>query len=269
MTTANEIVEDAAALILVDEANTALEANEAQILLRFLNDYCAELYDLGVDFGYRPVSSLGDVLTSPPSVNTALKANLALRSNPVFGLPVPPETLKLANDTEKRLKANFMRRPRRKLPRELPSGSGRWVWDSAFFPFPLPEGFLRVENTITVSISAADTPVQISGWVVDRTSNVTAKEDGTVEYLNQGPYLANLEANLTVDAQGSDLITFYFAKNGAIIENSRLPVDADTKQNVRVQWPERLRLNDVVTLLVENNSDDTDVVITAGHFRVQ
>ena len=51
MTFAQEIISDAAALMLVDEENVSLPASEFQVMTRFLNDYCAELFDLGIDFG--------------------------------------------------------------------------------------------------------------------------------------------------------------------------------------------------------------------------
>ena len=109
MTRAQEIVEDAAALILVDEANTALEASEFQISVRFLNDLCAELYDDDIDFGYRPVSSPSDVITSTTAVNSALKYMLAKRIAPIFGLPISPMVVTEADRLEASLNNRYQR----------------------------------------------------------------------------------------------------------------------------------------------------------------
>ena len=271
MTFAQQITSDAAALILVDGADIGTDPSDSALLTRFLNDYCAELFDLGIDFGYRPVVDPGDPITSPTSVDAALKFNLASRASSVFGLPLLPGAAAEALRTEKRLKANFMRRPKGRLPSTLPMGAGnigRSGSSSDFYPFGLPRGFLRLDSSSTVTISAIDTPVQVGGWVVDSSVNVTASEDGSIEFHNEGPYLALLEASLTVNAAAGDQFTFYFAKNGAILEQSALVFDADKSQNLFPKWAETLRRGDVITLLVANNTDTTNITLTNGHLRL-
>lgn len=271
MTLAQEIVEDAAALILVDIESIALGSPESALLTRILNDYCAELFDLGIDFGYRPVSNPSDPITSPSSVNAALKYNLAKRANSVFGLPLPQAVFLEANRTERRLKANFIRRPRSRLPSNLPMGSGHinsiHTFDS-FYSFSLPQGFLRLDTDSTVTITTIDTPVQVGGWTVDRSINVTALADGSIEFISEGPYLALLEANFTVNIADNDQFTFHFAKNGAILEQSSLAFDADRVQNINLKWSETIRKGDKITILVENNLGTADLTLTNGHFRI-
>lgn len=271
MTLAQEIIDDAAALILVDEANISLEAPESVILTRFLNDYCAELFDLGVDFGYRPVSNPADPITSPSSVNGALKYNLAKRANSIFGLPLPPEVSLEAEKTERRLKSNFMRRIRARLPTNLPRGSGNLSGlhgVSSFYGFSLPQGFLRLDSSFTVTITTINTPVQIGGWTVDKDTNVTALASGSIEFLDEGPYLALLEVDLTISTAGSDQFTLHFAKNGAILEQSSLSFDANKVQNISLKWPEAVRRGDKITVLVENDLGTSDLTLTNGHFRL-
>lgn len=271
MTFAQEITDDAAALILVDEADITTDAGDSALLTRFLNDYCAELFDLGIDFGYRPVVNPGDPITSPTSVNGALKYNLAKRVSSVFGIPLSQEVALEANNTEKRLKANFMRRPRARLPSNLPMGTGQLTSIftlSTFYPFTLPQAFLRLDTTSTVTITTINTPVQVGGWTIDRSVNVDALEAGSVEFTSDGPFLALLEANFTINIAASDQFTFYFAKNGALLEQSAVVFDADKNQNIFLKWAETLRRGDIITILVENNSDTTDLVLTNGHFRV-
>jgi hypothetical protein len=269
MTTALEIVEDALALVLVDEADITIDPSELAIGTRFLNDFCAQLFDLGVDFGYRPVTSSGDPITSPSSVNLALKQNLGVLIAPIFGLPVPPDLRADAALSMRGLKANFIRRPKARLPSNLPMGSGnRSYYHPSFYPFALPVALLRLDSSSTVTIAATDTPVVVDGWTVDRSINVTALAAGTVQYLADQPYLALLESSLTVNAAGSKQFTAYFRKNSAVIEQSRIVFDADAAQNILLKWPEQLRRNDIVDVAIENNDDTTDLVITSGHFTV-
>ena len=204
-------------------------------------------------------------------MNGALKYNLARRAASVFGTPLSAEVALEARATEKRLKANFMRRPKARLPSNLPMGSGhltRTHSSATFYPFTLPEAFLRLNTTSTVTIATINTPVQVGGWTVDRAVNVDALAAGSVEFTSDGPFLALFEASFTINAASGDQFTFYFAKNGALLEQSALVFDADKAQNIFPRWSETLRRGDIITILVENNSATTDLVLTNGHFRV-
>ncbi len=270
MTFASEIIEDAAAFIMVGEEDISIEPNEFQQGARILNDYCAELFGLGVDIGYRPVSSSGDPVTVPSSVNLALKQNLGLLLAPMFGISPQPALVVQAGKSERRMKAQFTRRIRSTYPGTLPMGSGNRTSgfiSSAFYPFTPPMALLRLNASTTVTIAAIDTPVVVSGWTVDQQTNVNAATAGTVEYLNDGSYLASLEASLTISA-ATDQFTFYFMKNGAKLEQSALVFDADAAQNIRLRWFETLRRGDTVSIAVENNEDTTNLTITDGHFTV-
>ena len=271
MTTANEIVTDAAALILVDEANTGMDPDEFALGVRFLNDLCAELYDDDVDFGYRPVASASDFITSPSSVNSALKFMLAVRMNPLFGLPLPPEVFNQATKLEASLTNRYQRSLSQAYPDTLPIGSGNDV-DSfqvdEFYRTAMPEAFLRLTSAQTISIAAINTPVAISsGFSVDRQSNVDIS-NGAVTFIPDGQYYAMFEAVLTIPAGREDLFTFYFAKNGVLLKQSAVSARDGEGDTVKVRWAENLRKDDVVTLMVENNDNTNDLTINNGSFRV-
>lgn len=283
MTTALEIISDGFALALVDEADIALEPNESAIGIRFLNDYCADQFDSGVDFGYRPVSSPDDPVTSPASVNRALKKIIARECAPLFGVPLSQDVLRDANDAENGLESRYLRITPSKFTVTTPRGSGNsdfrsgdgdrgsgGVFFSTFFrEVAVPKAFLRLDASTTVSIVTINVPVAVVGpWVIDRDVNTTSTTTGTITFDTKEAYLANLEANLTVNAASSDQFTFYFAINGGLLEQSRLVFDADKVQNILVKWVGTLRDTDVVTLLVENNSDTTDLTITNAHLRL-
>lgn len=271
MTTGLQIVEDAAALILVNEDDIGLEPNEAARGVRFLNDWCAQLFESKVDFGYRPLATTSDILTSPSSVELALKQNLGVLMAPSFGLPVSVELQRLAMDSATLLKAQFRRKDRGRYPTDLPMGSGNrggLYADPQFYPFVQPDSILRLNASSTITIATVDTPVIVDGWTVDRSVNVDAAAGGTVEYLNDEPYLATLEASLTVSASSNDQFTFYFRKNGALLEQSALIFTADAAQNILIRWVETLRRKDVISLAVENNDDTNNLTITNGHFTI-
>lgn len=283
MTTAQEIIEDGLALVLVDEANIALEPNEFAIGVRFLNDWVAEQFDSGVDIGYRPVSSPGDPVTSPASVNRALKKIVARECAPIFGIPVPADVRQDANEAEDSLISRFFRVTSSRFTTTTPRGSGnsntrggngdRGFGGSFFGSFynqiALPQAWLRLDASTTVTISTISTPVQVIGpWIIDRDLNTTTTTAGVVTFDTKGLYLANLEANLTLNAASGDEFIFYFTKNGAILEQSRMPFDADKAQNVLVKWVGTAQDTDQFALFVENISNTTDLVITNGHFRV-
>lgn len=283
MTTAQEIIEDGLGLVLVDEENIALEPGELALGIRFLNDQIAEWFDSGIDIGYQPVVNPDDIVTSPASVNRALKKIVARECAPLFGIPVPADVRVDANDAENALFARFFRVTPSKFTTTTPRGSGnsdvrggdgdRGFGGSFFGSFynqiAVPQAFLRLDASTTVTIVTISTPVAVIGpWIIDRDVNTTSTTAGVVTFDTKGLYLANLEANLTINSASSDQFTFYFTKNGAILEQSRLPFDADKAQNILVKWVGSAQDTDTFALVVENNSDTTDLTITNGHLRV-
>lgn len=273
MTFASEIVQDAAAFIMADEGDISLEPNEFAQGTRILNDFCAELFESGVDLGYRPVSSSGDPVTVPHGANLALKQNLALLLAPMFAMQPDQALVVNAQKSLKKLKARYMKRIRGSYPTTLPVGAGNSYgsdyYSYAFYPFTPPEALLRLAASSTITISAINTPVIVDGWTVDREVNIDAATGGTIQYDGDSPFLARIEAALTVNAASSDQFTFYLRKNSAVIEQTALAFDADAAQNLLIRGVETLRRGDVVSLAVENNDATNDLVITNGNLTVR
>lgn len=272
MTTAQEIVDDAAALILVDEANTALEPNESAIMTRFLNDYLAELHSGGVDIGYRPVSSPSDVVTIPLGANQAIKYGLALRSNAIFGLPVPQEVSGLAPGLERGLRARYQILPKIRRPATLPRGSGNNYNSytlNTFYPPTRPEGALRLGSPTTVTINAIDTAEVVTGpWLTDLLTNLNSTGAGEFQYVPYEPYLARVQVNLSLTSTNGDRYNFYITRNGAKVEQSDYAVTADRVQNIFFQWSDTVMRQDTIRLVVENQTGTNDLDISNGHFRL-
>ena len=274
MTSAAEIISDGLALVLVDEESISLQPGELAIGVRFLNDWCAQQHAEGVDFGYRPVTAPDDIITSPSSVNLTLKHIIGTLLAPIFGIPVPLDVHAQARKSESALFNQFFEIEDSHLPTTLPRGSGNESWSGGryfehYYSIRVPEAFLRLDASTTVTITTINTPVQVTGpWVIDRDINTTSTTAGLIRFDLKGSYLATLEASLTINIADGDQFTFYFLKNGAILEQSRLVFDADAAQNVLIKWVGTLRDTDDISLWVENNNDTTNLTITNGHFRI-
>lgn len=272
MTTAQEIVDDAAALILVDEANTSLEPNESALMTRLLNDYMSQLHSGGVDVGYRPVSSPSELVTIPEGANLAVKYNLAAISNPVFGLPIPPEVARYAMEFEKGLRSRYQKLPRTHPPVTLPRGSGNHFNTytlNTFYAKSTPEGALRLDQPTTVTIATIDTPVVVTGpWATDRLTNLNSTGAGEFQYVLYEPYLARVQINLSLTSTNGDTYNFYITRNGAKVDQSDYPVTADRIQNIFFQWSDTVMRQDLIQLVVENQTGTNDLDISNGHFRL-
>lgn len=269
MTFASEIVDDAAAFILVNEDDIGLEPNESARGLRILNDWLAALFTEGIDIGYRPVVSVGDPVTIPLAANLAVKQNLGIQLAPMFGMPIDPDQQILADKSLDGLRGAYQRRIKSTRPTTLPMGAGNLsniYTQRAFYAFPLPRSILRLDSSSTITIATINTPVLVGGWTVDQSINVDALAAGTVEYLNNDPHLAMLEASFTVNAASSDQFTFYFRKNSALLEQTAMVFDADAAQNVLLKAVETLRRGDKVDIAIENNDGTTNIVLANGHF---
>lgn len=268
MTTASELVNDALAIILVDEADITAEDSEIQLGIRFLNDLTAEMEEEGVFFNFTPVINPGDVITSPASANAGLKYSLAPRLAPLFGIPYAPsaEAMKAVSS----LSNNFLETPVSRFPGTMPRGSGNRCFNNSRFTYasPLVDASLSRQTSQTTTITTINTPVKVAGtWVVDRAFTFDGTTDGRLTFTGLGKHLAKVEVNFTIQAASSDNFTFYITKNGALLAPG-VPVEADETRNVFLQCAEPMVTNDFIEIFVENNSDTTDIVIDQGTFRI-
>lgn len=267
MALANEVIKDALALVLVDEADISFTANELNLGARFLNDLNAEFEALGIFSNFTPVNSPDDPITSPASALSGLKFSLAPRMAPLFGVNyVPTQEARAAISS---FKAIFMKKPLAGFGSTMPRGSGNrrfFTGERDFYPAPLVAASLSSQVSQTITIAAIDTPVLIgSTWNVDRTARMTGSTAGRLT-LDAAAHLAMIEANFTIQSN-TDNLTFYVYKNGAQLAPG-VPVTADQVRNVYMQRAEPMVTGDFIEIFVENNQTTADVVIDQRTLRI-
>ena len=267
MTEANEIITDAAAIVLVDEEAQALEPDQFAIGARFLNDLAASHEALGIFYNFTPVANPADVITSPASANAGLKFALAPRMAPLFGIPYVPT--QEAKDAIRSLKARFLRRPSPRHPRNLPVGAGNdnGIYSGgAFFGDSLITGNLSQAGQ-TVTIATVNTPVLIAGpWVIEATNGMTGTTGGRLTF-DGNRRLVQIEVNLTIATASNDTFNLYLYKNGAQLAPG-VPVTANQARNVYLDRTEPIVTGDFIEAYLENTSDTTDAVITLATLRI-
>jgi len=137
MTTALDIVRDAAEEIGYKGAETALEDADAQLGLRKLNDMLAEWDGSGIKLGASPVASLSDTVRVPRWALLSVKLNLAGRLTAPFSKPMTADlAASIKASTDSMLRA-LVKPINVSFPGTLPTGSGNECSDfddDRFFP---------------------------------------------------------------------------------------------------------------------------------------
>ncbi len=267
-TSADEMISDSLAIVLVDEEAITLSPNEFSLGRRFYNDMLAEMEEGGL-LNHTPVVSSGDPITSPAGANAGLKFSLAPRLAPLFGVNYIESAA--ARSAIASLADNYLAPIVSQLPDTLPVGSGNDAYsaggrdDALFTSMRVFGGLSRLVQTTT--ISTIDTPVLIgSTWNLELLSNIQGDGAGKLTFQG-GRYLSRITVNLTIQAASGDTLTFYIYKNGAQMMPG-VPVVADQVRNVFIQEVDESITNDFYEIFVENNSDTTNVVIDQGTFRI-
>jgi len=153
MTTAQEVIQDALAEILVQGSEAPLEASEYQSAIRMMNDFMFDLDINGTSLGYTEVSNLGDTVTLSAGLIMALKKNLAVLLAPQFGAQVDPNLQVQAAKGVKTMKKAGAFVPDRYHPSTLPIGAGNQfangsgAYINPFFPNRQTE-ILRENNQV-------------------------------------------------------------------------------------------------------------------------
>lgn len=131
---------------------------------------------------------------------------------------------------------------------------------------------LLYNNGTTVTIAAANTPVQIGAtWTEVSVSRFTTAADGTVTYVGKGDSVTfNATISATVTGTGPHDSTFYWAVNGSTVAASSVPGKLDNADagNLSLLWAGDLSTNDTVSVWVENNDNNEDIVITKAVIRI-
>lgn len=159
MTTAKEIVTDALQKLLVLQDEAPIEASDAQLSLRTLNDIMSAWAVDGVNLGYTEVLALGDTITVPSGAIGAMKVLLACELFPTYKSSELTQTLAIqqraAQKTMYKLGVAVIPSV---FSANTPIGSGNRTTfgDSAFYPDQSDSILSEVNGSISLEDSTDD-----------------------------------------------------------------------------------------------------------------
>lgn len=114
-------------------AETAIEAADAAIGLRKLNDYLIELDNSGIDLGYDPINDLADIVRIPRGAENAVIMNLSARLAVPFKVTISPEHLAATKAATDNFLRSIIKPISVEYPNNLPIGSGNECYDENRF----------------------------------------------------------------------------------------------------------------------------------------
>jgi hypothetical protein len=138
-------------------------------------------------------------------------------------------------------------------------------------PRTRPDAFMVFLSATTTTLSAA-TPALISGtWTSVRTSHMAVTAAGRATYTGENGGTFPIIATITAQPVSSTnkVINFYFAKNGAVVANSKVKAiisNAIPEQHT-ILWQDALVKGDYYEVFVES-ADGTNVQIDNAKFAV-
>jgi hypothetical protein len=137
-----------------------------------------------------------------------------------------------------------------------------------------PDGLLYIQgNTVASTIAADNTPVLAAGtWTIGPVGQFTGTTGGRLTYI--GGKDARLPVTFSVSiaptlSTGIGM-SIYIAINGTIDVGSRRrgTGSAGLPTSITIPWQHTFSTNDYVEVFVENNTNDTDILLSSGVARV-
>jgi len=218
LTTAGDVIERALKAILVEGADSALEADEYADSLDALNDYMAMTEANGICLGYTRVCNIADTVTVPDSVISGIVANLAIYMAPDFSGVVSAGLAKRAKEGMRAMRRVGRKNTATQLPSTLPSGAGNYdnvtLW-SNYYEKSVAATYTLSGNRLVTSISASSAAVKVQGhWSIEQNTNLHADISGRI--TNTGDKVTlTLNASFTGTGSTSSGIVG-FAKSNVI-----------------------------------------------------
>ena len=135
METAGTIIGDALQEILVQATEQPIESNEAQNAIRYLNRMMSAWQGEGINLGYTPITSMGDLVTIPETANEGVVFNLALKLAPQYDIQITPQQFQNAKEAKQAIMNVTIEIGGAPYPSTLPIGSGNEYpgWNNVHF----------------------------------------------------------------------------------------------------------------------------------------
>lgn len=161
METANSLISDAFAEILVQPNEQALESVDFQNGVRYLNRMMGAWDAQGLALGYTKVVNPSDLITVADGALEGMVYNLAVRLAKQYDMPVTPDLAQNAREGLKAIRKIAVNIRPAQPPCTLPIGSGNEsenFWnDEHFYPCPSDETLTEQEGAILLESNTNDT----------------------------------------------------------------------------------------------------------------
>jgi len=155
METASEIITDALQELIVQASETSINAEDAQVSIRYLNRMMARLAARGINLGFTKVSNLGDDITVPDGALSGIVTNLAIELANQYSVIVSPGLAARASaGIDAMLDIAFVIIPTQ-MPDTAPRGSGNTGGQFGRFNSPLYPGIadnIDTENNRNIDL---------------------------------------------------------------------------------------------------------------------
>lgn len=263
--TARSIIERAAKAILVQAADSTLEADEYADGLEALNGLMLAYEADGIRLGYRKVCDLSDVVTVPDGAIRAVVSNLALELAPMFGVSPNPALVLQAERGIRTLEHLGLGLGEMRFPTTLPRGSGNDCYTSNVVHFYDQ----RPKATITLAcnqrVTEITTPAgaeKVSGvWEIGEARGLVADISGRIKNERERAELT-LTGTFTLTAAGSiGNAVVGVAKNGQLIASQGLALSS-TPVTVTITQKVTLETNEFIEIVAADLYSTINITLT-------
>lgn len=262
MRTASYIAEKALKRILVQAADSGLEADETEDFYDSMNDYMSMLESRGIVLGYTTVSNPADYVTVPDGAVMGIIANMAIKVSPDYGGTVSPALILEARQGMSAMRTLGRNQISTSYPATLPSGA----YNNRFYTEPVSAVLSLSGNARATEFASSNTAVRVVGfWDVAATSGLQGDINGRV--TNVGAADVTVTAKVDLSATGSGTYTFRLMLNG-ISQHSTTSALTATPADVTVSGSVTLAPGDYTELWAEDDGGTTDAVVASAQFEV-
>lgn len=133
MAKVREIVTDVLDDLAVHQSEAPIESDDANIVIRAMNDLMAMWQAVGIYLGYTEVNNMGDIVTVPNGALMGIKGNLAIIVAPKFNKTASNDILMKAEAGYKAILSLSVDTTESAYPDTLPVGSGNASLSSKFY----------------------------------------------------------------------------------------------------------------------------------------
>jgi hypothetical protein len=271
MATALDLANRSLKLILVEAADSPLEADEYQDYYDALNDFMADLESRGVRLGFTPVTGPADEVTVPQGAIRGIVANMAIEVSPDYGGKVSQPLVLQAREGMRALRRLGQAPIRASYPPTLPLGTGNDDYPDSFTHYAGDANGVAwfTGNSVVTDIASASTPVRVRGaWVSDGFEVLQLTSSGRVTNPTGDRVTLTVNAYFTATCASSVSADFILMRNGAEEVATQTVALSTARADGSISSTVVLQPGEYVELWVENTTDATDITVADARLEV-